>query len=680
MYTRINNDGTINKDFVDGVENFISFACNQLGVMNVREIRCPCRKCHNRKFQTLEEVKLHLFRKGFIADYYVWDRHGEQYVHATSTNFECNIHEEVDTKSSNPYRQLIIDAARPGFNVEDMEEVPNPTAQKFYDMLNAVDEKLWYGCTKHSQMSAVARLLHMKSEHHFSERCFDYFTQFLQEVLLEDNKMVDNFYRTKKLVQGLGLPVEKIDCCKNSCVIYWGEDADLTSCKFCNHPRFKNKRDSGKPNKYVPHKMMYYFPLSPRLQRLYASEATTAHMRWHDEHQQDDGTMCHPSDSEAWKHFNRTHPSFSCECRNVRLGLCTDGFQPFGQSGQQYSSWPVIVTPYNLPSWMCMKEAYMFLSVILPGPNNPKNKIDVFLQPLIAELKQLWDVGVQTYDVSRKQNFQMRAALMWTISDFPAYSMLSGWSTAEKLACPYCMEHSQAFTLTSGRKTSWFDNHRKFITHEHPFRRNKNAFIKNRTEMSPSPPIKTGAQILPEIDNLGVRRVIDIDVVEVNRVICKTCGWNKRSIFWELPYWSSNLIRHNLDVMHIEKNVFENVFNTVLDIEGKTKDNEKAREDMKRLCRRHELERDEATGKFPKACYTLDKARKQVLCEWVKNLKFPDGYASNMGRCVDMRKLKLFGMKSHDCHVFMQRLLLGLCTGPGEPELNRKTEPKISRT
>ena len=40
MYTRINNDGTINKDFVDGVENFISFACNQLGVMNVREIRC----------------------------------------------------------------------------------------------------------------------------------------------------------------------------------------------------------------------------------------------------------------------------------------------------------------------------------------------------------------------------------------------------------------------------------------------------------------------------------------------------------------------------------------------------------------------------------------------------------------------------------------------------------------
>ena len=48
---------------------------------------------------------------------------------------------------------------------------------------------------------------------------------------------------------------------------------------------------------------------------------------------------------------------------------------------------------------------------------------------------------------------------------------------------------------------------------------NKNALIKNRTEMSATPPIKTSAHILQEIDNLGVRRVIDIDVVEVNNVI-----------------------------------------------------------------------------------------------------------------------------------------------------------------
>ena len=95
-------------------------------------------------------------------------------MHATSTNSECNIHEEVVTESSNPYRQLILDvigydfnASGSEFNAENMEEVPNPNAHKFYDMLSAVDKKLWDGCTKHSQMSAVARLLHMKSEHLF---------------------------------------------------------------------------------------------------------------------------------------------------------------------------------------------------------------------------------------------------------------------------------------------------------------------------------------------------------------------------------------------------------------------------------------------------------------------------------------------------------------------------------
>ena len=49
------------------------------------------------------------------------------------------------------------------------------------------------------------------------------------------------------------------------------------------------------------------------------------------------------------------------------------------------------------------------------------------------------------------------------------------------------------------------------------------------------------------------------------------------SIFWDLPYWSTLLIRHNLDVMHIEKNVFDNVFNTIMNVPGKPKDTSKSR-------------------------------------------------------------------------------------------------------
>lgn len=208
-----------------------------------------------------------------------------------------------------------------------------------------------------------------------------------------------------------------------------------------------------------------------------------------------------------------------------------------------------------------MSTPYLFLTMIIPGRSNPKSKIDVYLQPLIDELKSLWDEGALTYDVSKKQNFVMRAALMWTINDFPTYGMLSGWMTAGKMACPCCMNHTKAFRLENGGKSSWFDCQRKFLPSDHPFRRNKDGFYKNRVVRSEPPPRLTGEQVWNEVQTMPT--IMDnIDEVRIPGYGDKH-NWKKRSIFWELPYWSTNLIRHNLDVMHIEKNVFDNVFNTV---------------------------------------------------------------------------------------------------------------------
>lgn len=87
----------------------------------------------------------------------------------------------------------------------------------------------------------------------------------------------------------------------------------------------------------------------------------------------------------------------------------------------------------------------------------------------------------------------------------------------------------------------------------------------------------TGEQVIEQIDEFELKEVTEIGGAEFNASISKSCGWRKRSIFWNLPYWSTNLIRHNLDVMHIEKNVFENVFETVMDIEGKIMQNKRKR-------------------------------------------------------------------------------------------------------
>jgi len=66
-------------------------------------------------------------------------------------------------------------------------------------------------------------------------------------------------------------------------------------------------------------------------------------------------------------------------------------------------------------------------------------------------------------------------------------------------------------------------------------------------------------------------------------------NWTRKSIFWELPYWQHQLLRHNLDVMYIEKNFFENIINNVMDVHRKTKDNAKSRMDVAEICDRLEL-------------------------------------------------------------------------------------------
>jgi hypothetical protein len=128
-----------------------------------------------------------------------------------------------------------------------------------------------------------------------------------------------------------------------------------------------------------------------------------------------------------------------------------------------------------------------------------------------------------------------------------------------------------------------------------------------------------------------------------------------------LPYWCALLVQHNIDIMHNEKNMFDNVLITVMGVKTKTKDNLKARCDVEIYCYRPELRvmnLGEGRVSVPKACYSLTVDEKKVLLEWIMRLHPSNGYASNLSRCVDMRELKLAGMKSHDCRVVMEWILL----------------------
>jgi hypothetical protein len=130
-------------------------------------------------------------------------------------------------------------------------------------------------------------------------------------------------------------------------------------------------------------------------------------MRWHKEGVcENDQVMVHPSDSGTWKALDDFNPDIARDARNVRIGLATDGFSPDNTSASLYPCWLVFAIPYNLPPTLCMKYEYMFLCLIIPGPDHPGSHINVMLKPLIEELKQLWQ-GVEVYDYDQKQKFNL---------------------------------------------------------------------------------------------------------------------------------------------------------------------------------------------------------------------------------------------------------------------------------
>ncbi|XP_057448678.1 uncharacterized protein LOC130740182 [Lotus japonicus] len=297
---------------------------------------------------------------------------------------------------------------------------------------------------------------------------------------------------------------------------------------------------------------------------------------------------------------------------------------------------------------MCMKQSFFMLSLLIPGPKGPGNNIDTYLQPLVKELQELWENGLETFDAYKKESFQLHAALMWTINDFPAYANLSGWSTKGKYACPCCGFETSSQWLRNGRKFCYM-SHRRWLTPNHKWRLNGKDF--DGTQEFRDPPIRLD----------GTAQLRQLDEIEDECLGDQAQRWKKKSILFSLPYWKYNELRHNLDVMHIEKNVCDNIIGTLLNQEGKSKDNYKARADLVDMGIRSILHPQPSpntnTMLLPRACYQMTTKEKDDFLSVLKNVKAPDECSSNISRCVQVQQRKIFGLKSYDCHVLMQELL-----------------------
>lgn len=269
------------------------------------------------------------------------------------------------------------------------------------------------------------------------------------------------FVQAKKIVGKLGLSYVRIHACEKDCQLYRKEKANDDFCSVCGTSRWKNKPDKTtltkkERKKAIPRKVLRYFPIKPRLTLLFRHKETAKAFRWHAEERTKDGAMRHPADSEAWKDIDSKHAHIASDSRNIRFAMATDGFNPFGMMSSKHSCWLVVLVPYNLPPWLCMKASSLLLTLLIPGPSYPGKNFHVFMEPVYEELAELFLEGIHTYDASRDEMFQLHAVLLHTVSDYPGLAIVSGYSVGSEFGCFPCRDETFLNASSMGRSTvSW---------------------------------------------------------------------------------------------------------------------------------------------------------------------------------------------------------------------------------
>ncbi|GJU09035.1 hypothetical protein Tco_1125465 [Tanacetum coccineum] len=224
------------------------------------------------------------------------------------------------------------------------------------------------------------------------------------------------------------------------------------------------------------------------------------------------------------------------------------------------------------------------LSVLISG--YPKNDINVFLEPLVDDLHTLFETGVDTYDASTKENFNLCAIMLWTINDYHALGTLCGCPYSGFKGCVLCGKYTHCVRLSASSKQS-YAGHKRYLPYNHPFRRQKKAFNgQQEFQLAPNP--LTGEQIYNEIRKQ--KRKTTEEEGSSNQV--NEAYWKKFNIWYrKLRYWRHNSVPHCIDFMHVEKNVCESLVGTLLNVPEKTKDRMNARLDLAELGIKPELNR-----------------------------------------------------------------------------------------
>nr|GEX40679.1 hypothetical protein [Tanacetum cinerariifolium] len=353
--------------FYIGLEKFIDH-CKPL-VNSAGKIRCPCKSCRTILWVSIKHLSDHIMRHGFDLCYKIWVHHDEPDLPPPPPEIDNTRQPQMSDMTTllNDLSYIPQNNKHNEPTQGDIRETSNEPTQdtrnEFEELYASANEELYPGCDYVTRLDFMAKFTYFKVKGKLTDSIFNEILEFFQNVfpISKRYKLPPSYYAIKKTFKTIGLWYESIYACEHDCCLFQGDDnKDLDLCSVYNTSRWKDSNTLGKK---VPKKVLRYFSIIPRLQRLYKSSHTAKEMIWH------------------------------------AIGKCTE------------------------------PESSFMLTLLIPGPKFPGKNIDVYLRPLIEDLKVLWDrKGVETLDVASGHKFNIRAMVLWTINDFLDRSSLSGWS------------------------------------------------------------------------------------------------------------------------------------------------------------------------------------------------------------------------------------------------------------
>jgi hypothetical protein len=271
---------------------------------------------------------------------------------------------------------------------------------------------------------------------------------------------------------------------------------------------------------------------------MFGTEAQANLMTWHSRNRSRDGKMRMVPDSPQWRYVDTNWPEFGADPRNIRLGLAADGVNPFAEKRSNWSTWPICLINFNLPPWLATKKHFLILALLIPGPESvTAENIDIFLEPLVDELMELWQYGVETVDAAayaRSRTFNMKAMLIMSIHDLEAYSMINGCMVKGKHGCPICGPNCMSrYSFTLG-KNVYNAQYRRWLPFGHPYRQNAVAFDGSLEERPP--PRKVTAADTMRWAEERQRWLRDGGAPARDDPALRT-GVKRLPILFRLPYW-----------------------------------------------------------------------------------------------------------------------------------------------